>query len=65
MIIDHKSLEYFMITKKLSKRQAYSAEFLSGLNFVIFYTLGRENKKADLLTRRPNDSPDDDQDDRQ
>ena len=65
VITDHKSLEYFMTTKKLSRRQARWAEFLSGFNFVISYTPGRENGKADSLTRRPNDCPADDQDDRQ
>ena len=52
VITDHKSLEYFMTTKKLSRRQACSAEFLLGFNFVISYTPGIENGKADLLTRR-------------
>lgn len=54
LITDHKSLEYFMITKKLTRRQARWVELLSGLNFVIFYTSGKENQKADSLTRRPN-----------
>ena len=39
-----------MTTKKLSKWQARWAEFLSGFNSVIFYILGRENGKANLLT---------------
>ncbi len=39
-----------MTTKKLSRRQTRWAEFLSGFNFVISYTLGRENGKADSLT---------------
>ena len=51
VITDHKSLEYFMTTKKLSRRQARWAEFLSGFNFVISYIPGRENGKADSLTR--------------
>ena len=54
-----------MTTKKLSRRQACWAEFLSGFNFVISYIPGRENGKADSLTRRPNDCPADDHDDRQ
>ena len=65
VITDHKSLEYFMTTKKLTRRQARWAEFLSGFNFVISYTPGKENQKADSLTRRPNDLPPDDNDDRQ
>ena len=65
MITDNKSLKYFITTKKLSRRQACWAEFLSGFNFVISYIPGRENGKADSLTRRPNDCPADDHDDRQ
>ena len=54
-----------MTTKKLSRRQAHWTEFILGFNFVIFYTPGRKNRKADSLTRRPNDYPADNQDDRQ
>ncbi len=54
-----------MTTKKLSRRQARWAEFLSGFNFVISYTPGRENEKADSLTRRPNNYLADDYNDRQ
>ena len=49
-----------MTTKKLSRRQARWAKFLSGFNFVISYTPGRENRKADSLTRRLNDCSIDD-----
>ncbi len=64
VITDHKSLEYFMTTKKLTKRQACWAEFLSEFNFVISYIPGKENQKADSLTRRPNDLPSDDNNNR-
>ena len=43
-----------MTTKKLTKRQSHWADFLSGFNFVIFYTPDKENQKANLLTRCPN-----------
>ena len=62
---DHRSLEYFMTTKKLTRRQARWAEFLSEFNFVITYRPGKKNEKADALTRRPNDKPHDDDDERQ
>lgn len=65
VITDHKSLEYFMTTKKLTRRQACWAEFLSGFNFVISYSPGKGNQKADSPTRRPNDLPSDENDDRQ
>ena len=54
-----------MTTKKLSRRQACWAEFLSGFNFVISYTPGRKNGKTDLFICRPNDCPADDRNDRQ
>ena len=53
-----------MTTKKLSRRQTRWAEFLSGFNFLIFYTPDRENGKADLFTCCPNDCPANDHDDR-
>ena len=62
---DHRSLEYFMSTKKLTRRQARWAEFLSEFNFVITYRPGKKNEKADALTRRPNDKPQNEEDERQ
>ncbi len=52
-----------MTTKQLPRRQARWAEFLSEFNFVISYTPGKENQKADSLTRHINDHPSDDNDD--
>ena len=52
-----------MTTKKLIRRQVCWAEFLSEFNFVISYTPGKENQKADSLTRCPNDHPSDDNND--
>ena len=37
VLTDHKGLEYFMTTKRLTPRQARWAEFLSELNFVVIY----------------------------
>ena len=48
VIIEHKSLKCFITIKKLTKHQAYWAEFLSEFKFVIFYTTGKENYKADI-----------------
>ena len=48
VIINYKSLEYFLTTKKLIRHQAHWAEFLSGFNIIIFYsTLSKENQKID------------------
>ena len=52
-----------MTTKKLTRRQARQAEFLSGFHFIISYTAGKDNAKADALIRRSNDSPANDYDD--
>lgn len=37
VIIDHKSLKYFMTTKKLLRQQICWAKFFLGFNFVISY----------------------------
>ena len=37
VLTDHKSLEYFMTTKRLTRRQARWAEFLADYYFVITY----------------------------
>ena len=54
VLIDYKSLEYFMSMKKLTPRQIRWAEFLSEFNFVINYQSGKKNDKADALTRKSN-----------
>jgi len=52
---DHKALEYFMTTKQLTGRQARWAEILSQFFFTIMYRPGRQNSKANALTRREQD----------
>lgn len=54
-----------MTTKKLTRRQTRWAEFLSEFNFVVVYQPGKANGKADALTRRPNDRPMNEDDERQ
>ena len=49
---DHRSLEYFMSTKMLTAKQVRWMELLSDFNFQIVYTAGKDNGKADILTRR-------------
>ena len=46
-----------MTTKKLTPQQVRWAEFLSEFNFVISYQSGKKNDKADILTRKPNKQP--------
>lgn len=57
VITDHRALEYFMSTKKLTRRQARWAELLSQYNFQIIYRPGRLNERADALSRRSQDKP--------
>jgi hypothetical protein len=50
---DHKNLTYFTTTKDLNKRQTRWSEFLSEFNFQIIYRKGKDNGRADALSRRP------------
>jgi hypothetical protein len=54
---DHKSLQHFMTTKVLTRRQARWAEKLSEFNFKIIPRPGTKNGKADALTRMPGTVP--------
>lgn len=64
IITDHKGLEYFTKNQKLSRRQARWAEMLTRFNFVIQYRPGKSNIEADHLSRRPQDRPQDNNDER-
>lgn len=52
VLTDHRSLEYFMSTKQLTRRQARWYLFLSEFNFVLQYRKGSDNIPADSLSRR-------------
>jgi fructose/tagatose bisphosphate aldolase len=65
VLTDHKALEYFMTSKKLTRRQARWALTLANYNFQIAYRPGKANGKADALTRKPGDRPTGDIDERQ
>src|ERR1700712_2552103 len=54
---DHKNLEYFMTTQKLSERQMRWSLVLSRYNFTISYIPGDMNARADALSRREQDMP--------
>ena len=49
-------LEYFTTKRQLIARQARWAETLSRFNFKIIYRPGKQNTKADALTRRRQDT---------
>src|SRR5258707_3706833 len=53
MVMDHKNLEYFTTTKKLTRQQARWSEFLSQFNLSIHFQPGRLGAKPDTLTQRP------------
>ncbi len=50
MIINHKNLKYFMLTKQLSHHQARWSEFLSRFNYHITYHFNKINDKLNALT---------------
>ena len=57
VLSDHRSLEYFMTTKELNRRQARWSEFLSEFQFKITYRPGKQGTKPDALTRRAGEGP--------
>ena len=61
---DHKNLEYFMTVRKLTERQMRWSLILSRYNFQIVHISGTKNGRADALSRRDQDMPQNSQDDR-
>ena len=57
VLTDHRNLEYFRESRKLTPRQVRWLERLSQFNFVITYRPGKQNLKADALTRQVEDLP--------
>ncbi|KAE8224305.1 hypothetical protein CF326_g8057, partial [Tilletia indica] len=53
ILVDHKNLEYFRTTRILSRRQARWSELINHHTYHLKYRPGRENGKADFLSRRP------------
>ena len=49
---DHKNLEYFMMAKKLNRRQACWFLHLARFNFLLHHCPGRTMGKLDALLRR-------------
>ena len=52
VLTDHRNLTRFTTTKELTPRQARWAEYLGQFKFKITYTPGRDNGRADALSRR-------------
>ena len=55
VLTDHKSLKYFMITKKLNRRQVKWTEFFADFNFVVSYQAEKVHAKTNFLTKRSGD----------
>jgi transposase InsO family protein len=51
ILTDHQTLQYFTTSKKLSRRQARWAEKLADYHFEVRYRPGKQNEKADILSR--------------
>lgn len=64
IISDHKNLRYFMTTRKLSERQVRWSEKLTRYRFMIEYREGAAQERADALSRREQDIPQDREDER-
>ena len=57
---DHQNLESFMVSKKLTRRQARWAETLGNFDFEIIFQPGRQATKPDALSQRPDSAPSED-----
>jgi hypothetical protein len=64
VITDHKNLEYFMKPKRLNERQVRWAALMSRFNMEIMYRPGKQNVRADALSRREQDLPENADDER-
>ena len=53
ILSDYKNLTYFITIKELTRRQSRQLEILGQYKFEIQYTLGKDNARADALSRRP------------
>ena len=51
---DYKNLVQFTTTKTLNRRQVRLSELLGQYKFKILYTPGKDNSRADTLSRRSN-----------
>jgi hypothetical protein len=63
VITDHKNLEYFIKPRMLNKRQIRWSLILGRYNMEILYRPGKQNIRADALSRREQDLPADTNDD--
>jgi len=64
ILTDHKNLEYFTTVRKLTERQMRWSLILSRYKFQIRHIPGKDNERADALSRRDQDLPRDVKDNR-
>ena len=65
MLIDYKSLKYFMTIKKLNRRQVRWTKFLADFNFIINYQLRKFHAKTNSFIQRSKNRLISDKNDRQ
>ncbi|KAI0992970.1 hypothetical protein K3495_g15214, partial [Podosphaera aphanis] len=64
VLSDHKNLQYFMTSRKLSERQVRWSQTLSQFNFELRFRAGKCSARPDALSRREQDMPHDENDER-
>lgn len=64
VLSDHKNLQNFMTTRKLSERQVRWSYILSQYNFILRFRAGKDAARPDSLSRREQDMPKNEEDDR-
>lgn len=57
VLSDHKILQYFMTSKKLSERQTRWSQILAQFNFEIRFRAGKNSARPDAHSRRIHDMP--------
>ena len=57
VLSDHKNLQYFMTSRKLSERQVRWSLLLSQFRFQLKFRAGKKAQRPDALSRRPQDMP--------
>lgn len=55
ILSDHKNLEYFMSSRKLTERQVRWSGTLSEFNFQLWFKAEKKSQKLDALSRRDRD----------
>lgn len=64
LLSDHKNLQHFMTTRKLSERQVRWSQTLSLFDFQLLFRAGKSSKRPDALSRREQDMQKNSDDDR-